>query len=477
MNFIGGRWEPAESETVKDRYDPADQNELVARAPDSARADARRAIEAAERAAASWRETPAPKRGRMLFEWLDWIDARRERLAELLTREEGKTLAESKGEVGRAIDIIEYTAGLGRRLDGRAYPSEENGVFCYSMRTSLGVIGLITPWNFPVAIPAWKTAPALVAGNTVVLKPSPLTPLTAAALVHGLEEVGVPPGVVNLIHGDSDPGIEITENPAVRGVSFTGSTKVGKLIAKGAANRLLKLQLELGGKNPQVVLEDADLDRAVSGVMNGGFGSTGQRCTATSRVLVTESIYDGFLARLTDAASKMRVGPGMEPGVEMGPLVEANAMRGVAHYIGVGRDEGATVRTGGAQITDGPCARGLFFAPTVLEARQGMEITREEIFGPVVAVIRVKDVDQALQIANSVRYGLTASIYTRDVSRVFKFAERAEAGIVHVNRPGVGGYSHAPFGGIKESGYGGREVGEEVMNFYTETKVVYVKYD
>jgi aldehyde dehydrogenase (NAD+) len=477
LNFIGGRWEPAESDKLKARYDPADQSVLVAKAPDSSREDARRAIAAAEQASAAWRETPAPRRGRILFDWLTWVDARRPQLAELLTREEGKTLAESTGEVSRAIDIIEYTAGLGRRLDGRVYPSEENGVFCYSTRPPLGVVGLITPWNFPVAIPVWKIAPALVAGNSVVLKPSPLTPLTAAALLSGLDEVGLPPGVANLVHGDTEPGIELTENGAVRGISFTGSTKVGKLIAKAAAGRLLKLQLELGGKNPQVVLEDADLDNAVAGVMNGGFGSTGQRCTATSRVLVTERVYDDFLGRLVDAVTKMRVGPGLEPGVEMGPLVEANALRGVAHYVGVGRNEGAAVRTGGAQIADGPCARGLFFAPTVIEARQGMEITREEIFGPVVAVIRVSDMDEALRLANSVRYGLTASIYTKDVSRVFRFAERAEAGIVHVNRPGVGGYSHAPFGGIKESGYGGREVGEEVLSFYTETKVVYVRFE
>src|SRR5689334_479763 len=262
LNFVGGKWESSESGKWTDRHDPADQSQLVARAPDSSAEDARRAIEAADKAAADWSATPAPKRGRILFEWLNWMDRHKDELAYLLTREEGKVLPESVGEVKRSMDILEYTAGMGRRLGGRVFPAEEGGVFCYSESQPLGVVGLISPWNFPVAIPVWKLAPALVAGNTVVLKPSPLTPLTAAALVRGLQSDGVPSGVVNLIHGDSEPGIELTSNPRVRGISFTGSTKVGKMVARAAADRLLKLQLELGGKNPQVVLEDADLDQA-----------------------------------------------------------------------------------------------------------------------------------------------------------------------------------------------------------------------
>ena len=262
----------------------------------------------------------------------------------------------------------------------------------------------------------------------------------------------------------------------MRGISFTGSTKVGKLIAAAASKRLLKLQLELGGKNPQIVLEDADLEKAVGGVITGGFGSTGQRCTANSRVLVSEKVYDAFLSRLVERANAMKVGPGTEAGVEIGPLVDARAMHGVNHFIGVGRAEGATFCSGGSPLQEGGLDKGFFFPPTVLESKAGMEITQEEIFGPVVAVIRVKDLEEALEIANSVRYGLTATVFTRDVGRVFAFAEGADAGIIHVNRPGVGGYSHAPFGGIKESGYGGREVGSEVLNFYTETTVVYVNY-
>jgi aldehyde dehydrogenase (NAD+) len=335
---------------------------------------------------------------------------------------------------------------------------------------------LISPWNFPVAIPVWKLAPALVAGNTAVLKPSPLTPLTAAALVKGLEESGVPAGVVNLVHGDADPGTELVANAAVKGISFTGSTKIGKVIAKAGSERLLKLQLELGGKNPQIVLEDADLDQAVNGVVVGGLGSTGQRCTATSRALVMEKVYDRFLEKLVGRAEAMKVGPGTETGMDIGPLVDSRAVAGVTHWVGVGKSEGATFCTGGKQLTQGPLGRGFFFAPTVLEAKQGMEITKEEIFGPVVAVIRVKSLDEAIETANSVRYGLSSTIFTRDVGKVFRFAERANAGIIHVNRPGVGGYSHAPFGGIKESGYGGREVGDEVINFYSETKMVYVNF-
>src|SRR5215471_7385033 len=395
LNFVGGRWEPSHNGKLTTRYDPADQTVLVARAPDSSREDAARAIEAASQASAAWRELPPPRRGRLLFEWFNWMDRHRDRLAELLTREEGKILAESKGEVGRATDILEFTAGMGRRLGGRVFPAEEAGVFCYSESQPLGVVGLISPWNFPVAIPVWKLAPALVAGNTVVLKPSPLTPLTAAALVRGLEQVGLPPGVVNLVHGDSEPGIELTSNPRVRGISFTGSTKVGKMVARAGADRLLKLQLELGGKNPQVVLEDADLEQALNGVVAGAFGSTGQRCTATSRAIVVGGVYDEFLTRLVDRADSMRIGPGITAGVEMGPLIDSKALSGVTHYAEVGRSEGAKFLAGGAPPSSAEYHNGFFFKPTVLEARPEMEIAREEVFGPVLSVIRAADLDSA----------------------------------------------------------------------------------
>lgn len=476
LNLVNGQWEPSESGKWTDRFDPADEQVLVGRAPDSTREDARRAIEAAARAAEGWAALPAPKRGRFLFDWLAWIDARKDKLANHLTREEGKTLAESMGEVRRAMDILEYTAGMGRRLEGRVFPSEEEHVFCYSTSHPLGVVGLISPWNFPVAIPVWKLAPALIAGNTCVLKPSPLTPMTASMLVRGLGEIGLPAGVVNLVHGDSEPGEELVSNETVRGVSFTGSTKVGKLIAQSASKRLLKLQLELGGKNPQIVLEDADIEQAVSGVIAGAFGATGQRCTATSRAIVVGKVYDEFLSRVVERASSMKVGPGTQPDVEMGPLVNAVAMNGVARYVESGRKDNATFCTGGERIKESNLERGFFFQPTVVEAKPEMEIAREEIFGPVLSVIRARGLREAIEIANAVRYGLTASIFTRDVSRVFRFAERAQAGIIHVNRPGVGGYSHAPFGGVKDSGYGGREVGDEVLNFYTETKSVYINY-
>jgi acyl-CoA reductase-like NAD-dependent aldehyde dehydrogenase len=476
LNFIDGKWEASESDRWTERYDPADQTVLVAKAPDSTRLDARRAIEAAAAAFEVWNRWSAPKRGRLLFDYLAWVDQHKDELAYILTREEGKILPESAGEVKRAMDILEFTAGLGRRLEGRVYPSEEDDVFCYSRPQALGVVGLISPWNFPVAIPVWKLAPALIAGNTAILKPSPLTPLTAALLVRGLEEVGLPKGVVNLIHGDSEPGTELIANEAVRGISFTGSTKVGKLIARSASERLLKLQLELGGKNPQIILEDADLEKAVGGVIAGGFGSTGQRCTATSRALVTEKVYDDFLSQLIARANAMKIGAGTEPGIEMGPLVDARAVNGVKHFIGLGREEGANFCAGGNVLTSAGLEKGFFFAPTVIEAQAGMTIAQEEIFGPVVSVIRVRDLEEAITIANSVRYGLTSTVFTRDVGQVLKFAERADAGIVHVNRPGVGGYSHVPFGGVKESGYGGREVGDEVLNFYMETKVVYINY-
>jgi acyl-CoA reductase-like NAD-dependent aldehyde dehydrogenase len=476
LNFVDGRWQAGANDKWKERFDPADASLLAGRAPDSSREDARRAVEAAHRAFDAWRAVPAPRRGKLLFDWLAWIDERKEHLAMLLTREEGKTIAESLGEVRRALDILEYTAGFGRRLGGKVLPSEDDSVFCYTNAQPLGVVGLISPWNFPVAIPVWKLAPALVAGNTCVLKPSPLTPMTAAMLVRGLEEVGLPAGVVNLVHGDAEPGAELIDNQQVRGVSFTGSTHVGKLIARSASDRLLKLQLELGGKNPQIILEDADLDLAVAGVMAGAFGSTGQRCTATSRAIVVGNVYDKFLERVTERAMGYRVGPGTVTGVEMGPLVDDRAMAGVARYVEAGRREQARFCTGGERAQSEGLERGFFYSPTVIEARPEMEIAREEIFGPVLAVIRAADLDEALRIANSVRYGLTASIFTRDVGRVFQFAERIESGMVHVNRPGIGGYSHAPFGGIKESGYGGREVGDAVLDFYTETKTIYINY-
>ncbi|HKV37656.1 MAG TPA: aldehyde dehydrogenase family protein [Blastocatellia bacterium] len=477
MNLISGSWEAAASERWNRRYDPANQQVLVARAPDSSRDDARRAIEAAADAGPAWRQWTAPKRGRLLFDWLNWIDSNRAALAELLTREEGKTRVESAGEVARAIDVLEYTAGMGRRLGGKVFSAEDSSVFCYSSRHPLGVVGLISPWNFPVAIPVWKIAPALIAGNTVVLKPSPLTPLTAVALVRGLESVGLPAGVVNLVHGDSEPGIEMTSNSAVNGLSFTGSTKVGKLIARAASERLLKVQLELGGKNPQIVLEDADLDMALAGVIAGAFGSTGQRCTATSRAIILDGVYQKFVARLVEQANQLIVGPGVQPGVQMGPLVTGNALDCVTAYTGAAKNEGAEFLAGGDRLRDSTREHGFFFAPTVVEAEPEMAVAMEEVFGPVLSVIRARDFEHAMEIANTVRYGLTASIFTRDVNRALSFADRIEAGMVHVNRPGVGGYSHAPFGGIKDSGYGGREVGDEVMNFYTEPKVVYVNYE
>ncbi|HKQ05694.1 MAG TPA: aldehyde dehydrogenase family protein [Blastocatellia bacterium] len=476
FNFIAGKWEPSGSVKWVERYDPADQSVLVARAPDSTRQDAVRAAQAAARAAEQWGKCSPSRRGRLLFDWLTWIDGRRQQIAELLTREEGKILAESLGEVNRSIDILEFTAGMGRRLGGKVFAAEEQNVFCFSNAQPLGVVGLISPWNFPVAIPVWKLAPALIAGNTAVLKPSPLTPLTATALVRGLEEVGLPAGVVNLIHGDSEPGSELVSNELVQGISFTGSTGVGKRIARAASERLAKLQLELGGKNPQLVLEDADLDQAVDGVMMAAFGSSGQRCSATSRAIVAQEVYDDFLERIHKRAASIRIGAGSEPGVEMGPLVDGRAIKRVTHYIGVGQAEGAKVCTGGNVLTGMGYGQGLFFQPTVLEATRQMEVAREEVFGPVLSVIRVRDFEEAINVANSTRYGLAASIFTRDVSRIFRSCDAVQAGTLHVNRPGVGGYSHVPFGGIKESGFGGREIGDEVMSFYTESKVVYINH-
>jgi aldehyde dehydrogenase (NAD+) len=476
-NYIGGSWQESSSGRFVPNRNPA-TGEVLGQAPLSSREEARAAVDAAAQAFPAWRDTPGPVRGRFLFRALEIFDREIPRLAEALTLEEGKTLAESRGELQRSRNIIEYIAGEGRRLRGETLPSELANTFAYTKREPLGVVALISPWNFPVAIPIWKIAPALVCGNTVVFKPATLTPWTASILMEIFEEAGLPPGVLNMVIGPGGTvGDELLTHPAVRAVSFTGSNDVGTKLYRQAAARGLRVQAEMGGKNPVVVLDDADLDLAVAGTAQGAYGSTGQRCTATSRVIVVEAIADRFVEALAARASRLVVGDGMDPATEMGPLVEASQMQTVLDYIAIGQREGARLVTGGDRLTDGALARGHFIAPTVFDhVTPSMRIFQEEIFGPVLSVCRVPDFDAAVEAANAVTYGLASSVYTRDVATAMRFVDRSEVGIVHVNNPTVGGEAHLPFGGTKATGVGPREQGSVAIEFYSELKVVYLDY-
>ena len=476
-NFIGGEWCESAGGRVRD-LNPADTAEIVAEAPASTAAEAASACEAAAHAFDAWRATPAPKRGQILYAAQRRMEERRRELAEILTREEGKTIAESLGEIQRAINVIEFFAGEARRLTGETIPSELPHNFCYTVKQPVGPVAVITPWNFPIAIPVWKIAPALVSGDTVVFKPASLTPLTASVIVEIFEEAGVPPGVLNLVHGGGrDVGDTIVRHPAIRAVSFTGSNDVGIGLYGAAAARGIKCQCEMGGKNPIVILADADLDLAVESAIQGAFGSTGQRCTATSRAVVVDRIADRFVERLDARASTLVVGNGLDPATNVGPSVDERQLQTVLEYVEIGRREGATLVRGGRRLEDEGRDRGCFVAPAIFDrVTPGMRIAQDEIFGPVLSVIRVPDDRAALGVANDVRFGLSASVYTSDVASMFRFVDRLDAGIIHVNSPTVGGEAHVPFGGMKATGVGLREMGRVAIDFYTELKVVYVDY-
>lgn len=476
-NYINGEWLASGSTNVVERRNPANAGEIVARVALSMRDEAKQAIVAAKAALAGWRSTPAPARGSILFKAARLMEEQKTDLARTLTREEGKALKDALGEVQRSINIMEFMAGEARRLTGETLPSELPKNFSYTIRQPVGVIGVITPWNFPLAIPVWKIAPALVCGNTVVFKPATLTPLCAARLAQIFEQAGLPGGVLNLVTGSGkDVGDEIVTNPHVQAVSFTGSNAVGsELYAAGAATSK-KIQCEMGGKNPVVILADADLQLAMESALFGAFASTGQRCTATSRVIIEESVTDKWIEMLVARAQKFVVGDGLDPGVEMGPLVDEQQMNAVLRYIEIGKNE-AMLKCGGERLTGSRYDKGWFIAPTVFDhVRSDSVIAQEEIFGPVLSVIRVKSFDEAVEAANSVRYGLASSIYTTDANKIFEFVEKSEAGMVHVNSPTVGGEAHVPFGGTKGTSVGPKEVGRSALDFYSELKIVYVDY-
>lgn len=477
-NFINGKWVESSSFKTVSNINPANTDDVIGTVSQATREEARAAVEAAAGAFRGWRATPAPARGRIVARAARLMEEQKEELARILTREEGKTIAESRGELQRSINVAEFCAGEARRMNGETIFSELPSNFVYTVKQPLGVVACVTPWNFPVAIPVWKIAPALVAGNTVVFKPATLTPATAVRIVEIFEQAGVPPGVLNLVIGSgSDAGDEIINHPAVKAVSFTGSNAVGVRLYELASRRGAKCQCEMGGKNPVVIMEDADLDLAVESTAQGAFGSSGQRCTATSRAVVVKQIADEFVQRIVKRAQTMRLGDGMDPQTEMGPSVDENQFKTVLRYIDIGREDGAQLRCGGERATGDGLEKGYFVRPAVFDhVTSDMRIAREEIFGPVLSVLRVKDFDQAMQVANDCEYGLSSSIFTNDAARIFRFVDEIETGMTHINSPTTGGEAHIPFGGLKGTGIGEREQGSTALDFYTELKVVYVDY-
>ena len=477
-NFINGEWCDSSSGERFENRNPANWDEVIGTFPASTAEDVDRAVQAAKEAFDEWRLVPAPFRGEVIRKVGDLLTKYKEDIARTMTREMGKVLAETRGDVQEGIDTAYYAATEGRRLFGHTVPSELPNKFNMSMRIPIGVAGIITPWNFPMAIPTWKIFPALVSGNTVVFKPASDTPATATRLVEILLEAGLPPKVINLVHGSGTKvGLPIVEHQDIRLVSFTGSTAVGKLISEKAGKTLKRVSLELGGKNAQIVMDDADLHLALEGVLWGAFGTTGQRCTATSRLILHEKIYDQFVKMLVQETERLKLGDGLDESNQVGPLINEGQLQKVDSYVKIGIEEGAKLLTGGERYTDGACARGFFYRPTIfVDVQPDMRIAREEIFGPVLSVFKVRSFEEAIKLMNDSTYGLSSSIYTRDVNRAFKAMRDIEAGITYINGPTIGAEAHMPFGGVKETGNGHREGGWEVFEFYTETKVVYVDY-
>ena len=476
-NYIGGRWIRSTSGRVLENRNPANCHELIGLFPDSTPEDATAAIEAARAAYDGWRLTPAPKRAEILFRAAQLIVDQKEEFARDMTREMGKVLDETRGDVQEAIDMTYYLAAEGRRMSGQTVPSELPDKWAMSMRQPLGVCSIITPWNFPMAIPSWKIIPALVCGNTVVFKPSELTPLSAFNFVRVLEQAGVPPGVVNMVTGGPEIGELFTTHADIAVVSFTGSTAVGRLVNQNAAPYFKKVHLEMGGKNCIMIMDDANLELALEGCLWGGFGTTGQRCTAASRVIVHESVHDRFVKEFVARARALRVGDGADAVTQVGPSISQKQLDKVKSYVEIGKQEGATLACGGHQLSDGTHADGYFHEPTVFtEVLPSMRIAREEIFGPVVSVIKCRSLDDAIAIGNDVVYGLSASIYTQDINRAFRAMREMYTGIFYVNAPTIGAEVHLPFGGTKATGNGHREAGTAALDVFSEWKSIYVDF-
>jgi acyl-CoA reductase-like NAD-dependent aldehyde dehydrogenase len=473
-NLIGGIWKTLNDTSLENR-NPADYNEIIGLFPMATLDDTKSAIQAARSASPAWSKTPAPVRGAILDKASQILTSRLDEIATILTREEGKTLAEAKGEVTRARDIFKYYAGEGWRYSGQVLPNSVPDELLYTRREPLGVVSIITPWNFPIAIPAWKIAPALIYGNTVVFKPAEDAPLTALMLVETLVEAGLPSGVINFITGDGALiGTEMTSNPNVNGISFTGSHNTGARVYQNVIRNMARVQLEMGGKNALIVLKDANLDLAVKLAIAGGFGLTGQACTATSRVIVEEEIAEVFVPALTAATKNLRVGNGLENSVQMGPLVNQDQLQTSQSYMALGRKEGAKLLLGGGVDGD----KGYFAQATIFDhVEPTMRIAQEEIFGPVIGIIRAKGIEDAIEKANAISFGLAASVVTNDLKAAFMFANQVDAGVIKINEPTTGLALNAPFGGFKQSSANTfKEQGQAALDFYTRTKTIYVNH-
>jgi aldehyde dehydrogenase (NAD+) len=474
--YINGEWVESNSDKIFETKNPVN-GEILATFPKGTKKDVLKAIEAAEKALPKWKKFPAPHRGEILLKASQLMRQRKNELGVLVTKEMGKVIAEGRGEVQEAIDFLEYISGEGRRLLGETTPSELPNKFCMTVRQPIGVVGCIPPWNFPMSIPCWKLGAALIAGNTVVFKPSTLTPLCVAKLIEVFEETGLPQGVLNLVTGSgSVVGREIVENPSVKAISFTGGVPTGIDIYSRASKLLKSVHLELGGKNPQIIMDDANIDLAIEGVLFGAFGTAGQRCTATSRLIVHKDVYDIVMEKLLERTKAMKIGDPIDPEIDIGPVASAEQEKKILNYIQIGKEEGANLLCGGKKLTGGIYDKGFFIEATIFEAEHGMRITKEEIFGPVLSMIKADNYEDALRMANDVEYGLSSSIYTKNVNLAFKAIQDLETGIVYINAPTIGAEVHLPFGGIKNTGNGGREAGTTAIDEFTEIKTVFVDY-
>jgi alpha-ketoglutaric semialdehyde dehydrogenase len=476
-NYIAGAWVPAASGKTFENRNPADTSELIGTFADSGPEDVERAVGVAREASTKWKGLPAPKRGEILYRAAEILVRRKEEFSRDMTREMGKVLDETRGDVQEAIDMTYYMAGEGRRQFGQTTPSELPNKFQMSVRMPVGIAGLITPWNFPMAIPSWKMTPALVLGNTVVIKPATDTPLSVVNLIKALEEAGLPRGVVNMVTGGgARVGTPLMSHKDVGVVSFTGSTDVGRKVSEACAPAFKHCHLEMGGKNIIMVMDDARLDLAVEGALWGGFGTTGQRCTAASRVAVHKKVYGPFMEQFVARAKALTVGSGLDPKVQMGPCVNQGQLETVEKYVKIGKEDGARLLAGGSRL-GGPLARGYFHEPTIFgDCSPTMRVAREEIFGPVVSVIPVGSLEEAIEVGNSVEYGLSASIYTQDINNAFTAMREMYTGIFYVNAPTIGAETHLPFGGTKNTGNGHREACVQALEVFSEWKSIYVDY-
>jgi len=478
QNFIAGEWVTPSTGEYFQNHNPADSGDVIGKFPLSSASDVDRAVQSAKRGFEQWKRTPAPLRGDVLRRLGDLMASRKEEIADLMTREMGKPLAETRGDVQEGIDTAYYAATMGRQLWGHTVPSELRNKWAMSFRRPIGVCGIITPFNFPMAIPTWKMFPALVCGNACVFKPAEDVPHTATVLVELMLEAGLPPEVIQLVHGLGETvGKAIVEHPDVPVISFTGSTETGRIVGETCGRMHKRLSLEMGGKNAQIVMDDADIELALDGVLWGAFGTAGQRCTATSRLLLQTGVHDRFLSLLVDKVRRLQLGDGRKKGTDVGPVINEAALRKVERYVDIGVEEGADLLCGGRRATGRGLDNGFFFEPTIFgRVQPGMRIEQEEIFGPVLSVVRFQTVDEAFAINNGVKYGLSSSIYTRDVNVAFRALNELDNGISYVNAPTIGAEAHLPFGGVKQTGNGHREGGWEVYEFYSETKVGYCDF-